>query len=163
LAKHFPDRARALPPEDLAALAKELAAFNTLSAGTLILGLDAFTQVVPPADAPGTTIAGDGAPLPPTGSAVLDAAAPPRPKTIRFAHAGDVPLYHQLVQSGFDREPPAGKEAHGLEVWREIQGADGKAVTQTSVTSKLDVVVWVRSTDPETRNVVLVDLLPGGF
>lgn len=163
LAKHFPDRARAVPPDALTGLAQELAAFNTLSAGTLILGLDAFTQVVPPADAAGTTIAADGTPLPLTGTAVLDAAVPDGTKAIRFAHGGDVPLYHQLVQTGFDRDPPTDKAAHGLEVWREIQGADGKAVTQTSVTSKLDVVVFVRSTGQDTRQVVLVDLLPGGF
>src|SRR5262249_53695869 len=70
---------------------------------------------------------------------------------------------HQLVQAGFDREPPAGKEAHGLEVWREIRQPGGAAVTQTSIAAKLEVVVYVRSTDDETRSVALVDLLPGGF
>ncbi len=167
LSKHFPDRARAVDPSALAALAGELAKFNTLSAATIVLGLDAFTQVVPPADAAGVTIVGmQGAgqqPLPTEGATVLRAAVPEGTTTIRFAHGGDTALYHQLVQAGFDREPPADKAAHGIEVWRELRAPGGDAVTQTSIASKLEVVVWVRGTDDQTRSVALVDLLPGGF
>lgn len=163
LAKHFPDRARAVDPAALSALATELAKFNTLSAGTMILGLDAFAQVVPPADAAGVTIAAGTTPLPTEGSTVLRAAVPDGTKTIRFAQTGDTALFHQLVQAGFDREPPTDKAAHGLEVWRELRAPGGAAVTQTSIASKLEVVVWVRGTDQQVRSVALVDLLPGGF
>jgi uncharacterized protein YfaS (alpha-2-macroglobulin family) len=164
LAKHFPERARALPPDAIAGLARELAAFNTLSAGTLILGLDAFSQVVPPANAVGVTITAGAQALATDGTTVLRAAVPAGAKTVRFAHTGDAPLFHQLVQAGFDREPPTDKAAHGIEIWRELRAPGGDtSVSETSITSKLDVVVYVRSTDSETRAVALTDLLPGGF
>lgn len=163
LSKHFPDRARDLRPETVASLAGELAKFNTLSAGLLVLGLDAFAQVAPPADAAGVTITAGTTALATEGTTVLHAAVPEGAMTVGFAHTADTPLYHQLVQAGFDREPPADKAAHGVEVWRELRAPGGAAVTQTSIASKLDVVVYVRSTDDQTRSVALTDLLPGGF
>ena len=94
---------------------------------------------------------------------MLRATVPADATKVKVGGAGDTPTYHQLVQSGFDREPPAGKEAHGIEVSREIRATDGSVPTQTSITSRLEVVLFVRSTDDETRAVALVDLLPGGF
>jgi hypothetical protein len=82
---------------------------------------------------------------------------------LRVAGPGGAPLFTQLVQAGFDREPPADKVAHGLEVSREIRDASGKAVTSCPVTARLDVVLFVRSTDGVSREVALIDLLPGGF
>jgi len=74
-----------------------------------------------------------------------------------------VPLFHQLVQSGFDREPPREKVANGLEVEREIRGPDGAPAAQVGIASKLDVSLLVRSADGAPREVAVVDLLPGGF
>jgi uncharacterized protein YfaS (alpha-2-macroglobulin family) len=86
------------------------------------------------------------------------------PRRLRFSAASGAPLFQQLVQSGFDREPPKTKVANGLEVSREIRAAGGDAaVTTTSVRGKLDVVLYVRATDATTRQVAVVDLLPGGF
>lgn len=167
LAKHFPARARALPPAAIAGLAAEIEKFNTFSAGALILGLDAFAQIVPPADAAGMTIAAkvgkETQPLPVEGTTILRSAVPDGTAAIRFGGSGETSRYHQLVQSGFDVDPPADKAAHGVEVSREIRAADGTVASRTSVAAKLDVVVFVRSTDDETRDIALVDLLPGGF
>jgi alpha-2-macroglobulin len=168
LSKHFPSRAKAIKPEALVALAGELAKFNTLSAGALILGLDAYAAIVPPASAGGVVMSAVGRDrtaqsLAATGSVVLSAAVPDGAAQARFGAPGGQPLFHQLVQAGFDREPKAEKVANGLEVSREIRGADGKPVTQCAVTAKLDVVLFVRSTDDVVRQVALVDLLPGGF
>jgi uncharacterized protein YfaS (alpha-2-macroglobulin family) len=168
LAKHFPDRARALPADTLMGLVDELARFNTLSAGTLVLGLDAAAAVVPPADAVGVHIAAAGsdgtfAPLALEGTTVRRAAVPENAARLRFAVAGSTPLFLQLVQAGFDRELPTEKAAHGLEVSREIRAADGAVATRTSVTATLDVVLFVRTTDAQPREVALIDLLPGGF
>jgi alpha-2-macroglobulin len=168
LAKHFPARARALRPEALLGLADEVAKFNTLSAGALVLGLDAYGTVQPPADAAGVALTAvlrdaTGKPLPTDGTTVLRADVPDDAARIRFAGPSGTPLFHQLTQSGFDREPPSDEVAKGLEVTREIRGGDGKAVTTCAITSKLDVVLFVRSTDGVGREVALVDLLPGGF
>ena len=168
LAKHFPDRARAIDPEALAVLGDELAKFNTFSAGALMLGLDAYAQVVPPAAADAVSFAAigrDGAsqPIAATGSTVLRAPVPATAARVRIAGPGGAPLFTQLVQAGFDREPPADKVSHGLEVSRELRDAAGKPVNSCAITSKLDVVLFLRSTDGQIREVALIDLLPGGF
>ncbi|MDX2170018.1 MAG: alpha-2-macroglobulin family protein, partial [Deltaproteobacteria bacterium] len=169
LSKHFPDRARALPPDALLALGDEVAKFNTFSAGTVILGLDAYAQAVPPTVAQNLRISAIGAdgtaqPLTTTGSVVLSAAVPEGAKSIRFEASGGTPLFHQLVQAGFDRTPQTVKVANGLEVARELRLAGGKAaVAKAGIHDKLDVVVSVRATDGVEREVAVVDLLPGGF
>jgi uncharacterized protein YfaS (alpha-2-macroglobulin family) len=167
LSKHFPARAKALDPSSLLGLADELAKFNTLSAGALMLGLDAYAQIVPPASDGVTLTAlakgGAATPLQATGTVVVRAPVPDGTAKVRFAGASGTPLFTQLVQAGFDRDAPAEKAAKGLEVSREIRDASGKAVTSCSVTAKLDVVLFVRATDDVEREVALIDLLPGGF
>ena len=168
LAKHFPDRARALAPETLIGLADALATFNTFSAGALMLGLDAYAQVMPATSAGAVTFAGvkrDGSeqPLAATGVLVMRGPVPADAARVRVAGADAAPLFTQLTQAGFDREPPAEKVSHGLEVSRELRDASGKAVTSCAITSKLDVVLFLRSTDGKFREVALIDLLPGGF
>jgi uncharacterized protein YfaS (alpha-2-macroglobulin family) len=167
LSKHFAARAKALDPSSLLGLADELAKFNTLSAGALMLGLDAYAQIVPPASDGVTLTAlakgGAATPLATTGTVVVRAPVPDGAAKVRVAGAGGTPLFTQLVQAGFDRDAPADKVAKGLEVSREIRDASGKAVTSCSVTAKLDVVLFVRATDDAEREVALIDLLPGGF
>jgi uncharacterized protein YfaS (alpha-2-macroglobulin family) len=167
LSKHFPARAKALDPSSLFGLADELAKFNTLSAGALMLGLDAYAQIVPPASDGVTMTAlakgGAATPLQTTGTTVVRAPVPDGTAKVRVAGTSGTPLFTQLVEAGFDRDAPADKVAKGLEVSREIRDASGKAVTSCSVTAKLDVVLFVRATDDAEREVALIDLLPGGF
>lgn len=85
-------------------------------------------------------------------------------KSIRFEADSGAPLFHQLVQAGFDRTPQTTKVANGLEVARELRLAGGNAaVAQAGIHDTLDVVVSVRATDGVAREVAVVDLLPGGF
>jgi alpha-2-macroglobulin len=168
LARHFPERAQKIPAEALVALADEVARFNTFSAGALVLGLDAAATLVPPVTAGGVEIAADGRdgafhPLAAEGTTVLRAAVPEDAGLVRFTGPAGRPLFHQLVQAGFDREPPAEKAAQGLEVSRELRAADGAVASKTSITGKLDVVLLVRATDARPRDVAVIDLLPGGF
>ena len=170
LSEHFPDRARSLPVERLLTVAEGVVGdqFNTLSSALLILALDAWSKVVPPAevgDVQSSEIPEKGAPRPLhlLGTSVLRAPVAADATRVRFVGPTGVPLFYQLLQSGFDLNPPKEKIAHFLEISREIRAAGGSVVTQTSVASKLDVVLWVRSVDGADREVAVVDLLPGGF
>jgi len=170
LSEHFPDRARSLPVGTLLTLTEGVAnnQFNTLSSALLILALDAWSKVVPPVDAERVQISeimahGGPHPLQLSGTSVLRGAVEPDATRLRFVGPNGVPLFYQLIQSGFDLEPPKEKVAHALEISREIRAAGGAPATQTSVASKLDVILWVRSVDNSEREVAVVDLLPGGF
>ena len=169
LSKHFPGRVRAFAPDALLKLGDEIAKFNTLSAGALILGLDAYSQAMPPAAAQHVQIAAVDAAgaehaLSTDGTSIVRALVPEDAGKVRFSAATGTPLYQQVVQSGFDREPPREKVANGLEVSREVRAANGgAAVSQTSIRNTLDVVLYVRATDSTRRQVAVVDLLPGGF
>jgi uncharacterized protein YfaS (alpha-2-macroglobulin family) len=170
LSQHFPDRARSLPAASLLTVAEGVGAdaFNTLSSALMILALDAWSKVVPPADARDVQIheipaQGSAHLLPLSGTSVLHGPVTPDALRLRFSGPSGLPLFYQLLQSGFDLEAPKEKAAHGLEVSREIRAPGGEPVTQTSVASKLDVVLWVRSVDNREREVAVVDLLPGGF
>jgi len=169
-AQHFPERVRALPPAELLALAEPVAAdrFHSHSSAWLVLALDAWGRTVPPADPGAVRIdalpgQGPARPLELAGRLVLRAPVPPDAARVRFTGPAGVPLFHQLVQSGFDREPPREEARHGLEVLRELRGPGGALVTQMSVTGKLEVRLRIRSADGKPREVAVVDLLPGGF
>lgn len=170
LAKHFPARARALPPGALLSLSTSVTAgqFNTLSAALTILSLDAWAQVVPPPGAAAIEVTaldakGAATRLETTGTTVLRAVVPEGVAQVRFKAPSGTPLFYQLAQSGFDREPPTTRAANGLEVVREFRTAAGAVPTTLSVTTPLEVVLRVRSTDGTEREAVVVDLLPGGF
>ena len=105
---------------------------------------------MPPADGAGvsmTAILRDGKEraLAATGTAVLRANVADDAARVRFDGPSGTPLFHQVSQTGFDREPPADKVANGLEVTREIRGADGKPATTCPITARLDVVLFVRT------------------
>jgi uncharacterized protein YfaS (alpha-2-macroglobulin family) len=112
-----------------------------------------------------TAVAADGTTtaLPTTGTAVRTAAVADGTSAVRFGAPSAGTLFYQLTETGFDRAIPAEAVANGLEVTREIRGADGKPATRCSITDRLTVELAVRSTDDATREVALVDLLPGGF
>lgn len=170
LAKHFPERVRDLAPDDLLALSESVTGgqFNTLSSALLILALDAWGNVVPPLDLARAGIeevsaAGVPRAIAPVGRIVLRAPVSADAARVRFTGPDSEPFFFQLLQSGFDRELPHERAAHGLEVEREIRGPDGAPAAQVGITSKLDVSVLVRSVDGVSREVAVVDLLPGGF
>ena len=168
LAEHFPERARGLSPASLMTLAEKAGVLNTHAAGLLVLGLDAWSRSVPPVDPATTrieelTAAGDARALTLTGETVLRGPVSEQAVKLRFQGPSGRALFHQLVQSGFDREAAREKQARGLEVARELRGPAGAAVDRIGVADAIDVVIDVRSSDGRAREVAVVDLLPGGF
>jgi uncharacterized protein YfaS (alpha-2-macroglobulin family) len=171
LSKHFPERAQELPPRALAGLVDEIAAgrYQTLSSALSVLALDAHAAVMPPAATAGleleTVAAPSGAPrpLPPVGTLLLRAPVPPDATLARARSPRGTPLYTQLSQRGYDRNPPGDSVANGIEVQRELRNAAGASVTSLALGEKLAVVLHVRSGDGLPHELALVDLLPGGF
>ena len=69
-----------------------------------------------------------------------------------------------VMQSGFDKTLPAESIKNGLEVEREYTDTNGKPIRQVKLGSQIEVHLRLRATNRTALgNVVLVDLLPGGF
>ena len=171
LAKHFPERAKALPPQVLENIAWPLAnnRYNTTSAAMTIYALDTYAMqaadqldklaiLAVGADNSARSIAAIQGNLVQSGS--WDANA----RKLRFVNRGTLPAWHVATQGGYDRSAPAAAIKDGIEVSRDYTDAAGKPLTQIVVGAEIDVHVRIRATGEKgVGDVAIVDLLPGGF
>jgi alpha-2-macroglobulin len=171
LARHFPERLAALPPDAVEALTRPIDAggFSTLSAAYAILAFDAYAQAAGAAahqvDASVTELLGDGKarPLGLPGGLFPRGAFTPEARALRIASTGPLPVFWQAVEAGFDVSAPTAEVKNQLEVYRELRGRDGKVVTSAKLGEELEVHLRLRSLERWHANVAVVDLLPGGF
>ena len=172
--RHFPALAGAFGYVDISVITAPLSnqRFNTISAATTILALKAYadlakqTQVrlslseIPRAG---------GAPqiLVPEMTGLLRASFSAGAGSLRFGLAqdgGDLGAFYQVTESGFDKGLPAERIADGLEVHREILGADDKLLTTLKIGTGVLVRLRVRNISPERlSNIAVLDLMPGSF
>jgi uncharacterized protein YfaS (alpha-2-macroglobulin family) len=169
LAKHFPERARALPSEALQNIVRPLQKnqYNTLSSALTILALDAW----------GSQAAGEGklslSELHKDGSAtaigtlsgnLLRGAFTHDASGLRIDNAADLRSWYAVTQSGFDRAPSTQELKQGLEIVREYTNTDGAAIASVKLGEELEVHLKIRATEVDSvGNIAIVDLLPGGF
>ena len=171
LAKHFPERAKALPPRVFENIAWPLAhdEYNTTSAAMTILALDNYaTQTsgelgklaIAAVYADGSTksIASPQGNQLQAGS--WDAAA----RKLRFINRGTLPAWRVASQGGYDRAAPGKAIKDGIEIVRDYTDTSGKPLARIVVGTEIDVHVKIRATGAQgVGNVAIVDLLPGGF
>ena len=171
LAKHFPERARLLPPRVFENIAWPLAhdEYNTTSAAMTILALDSYaTQTSGElgklainavyADGSARSIATIQGNLLQAGS--WDAAA----RKLRFVNRGTLPAWRVASQGGYDRTAPGKAIKDGIEIVRDYTDAAGKPLARIIVGTEIDVHVKIRATGAAgVGNVAIVDLLPGAF
>lgn len=97
-------------------------------------------------------------------AAVLSSVYSPEAKSIKFENKAGLPLYWQVVQSGFDSEVLSTGVKQGFEVFREFQDEKGATVTTAKRGQELTAVVRIRSVGAKDQpDVAITDLLPGGF
>jgi uncharacterized protein YfaS (alpha-2-macroglobulin family) len=169
LAKHFPERARALPPEAIANILRVVQRgwYNTLSSAWTILALDAY----------GSAAAADGKlslnELHKDATSVVFGAQQGSlmrgtfaagASGVRVQNDANLRAWYAVTQSGFDRAPPATELKQGIEIVREYTDEAGKVVTSAKLGDELDVHVKIRATESDSvGSIAIVDLLPGGF
>lgn len=171
LAKHFPERAKALPPRVLDNLAGPVQhnRFNTLSSAMTILALDAYASQNASgldklaieevrADSSAKDISAVQGSVMRSGS--WSAAA----SQLRFVNGSSLPAWQITSQSGYDRTASTQAIKNGLEIIREYTDASGKPLDKVTLGQEIDVHLKIRATDSKSLgNVAIVDLLPGGF
>lgn len=170
LSRHFPERLAALSPETLPGLVDRVQkeGLSSLSAATTVLALDAYASAVAPAAAGQQGVeaidsSGKARALPLAGlmaRVTLDDTV----AKLRFRNQADVPAYTLLLESGYERSPPTTPISEGLEILREYTDATGRPVQKARLGEELTVHVRFRAIGRSWINdLVLVDLLPGGF
>jgi len=171
LARHFPDRAKALPADFLDTLVQRITHgdYQSLSSAETILALDQYATTVGSAAAGKLSIAevlkdGSARPLPLPEGVLPKAPFDAQATKLRFGNDADVRAFYEVDESGFDRVPPLKAISEGFEILREYTDADGKPFTTVKLGQELVVHVKFRATNNKPfTNGVLVDLLPGGF
>ncbi|VVC77248.1 hypothetical protein AQUSIP_25750 [Aquicella siphonis] len=172
IAKHFPQRLQALDDALVMTLVNALNdnTMSTILAGYATLALNSYAQ------SSSTPVANDNitirevfadgkehelASTPGLYKIVL----PGLPaRKINFDNPGRQPMFYQLIQEGFDREPPKKIINQGMEVMREYRSEENNPVTGIQLGRELTVHIRVRSNDNRYHdNIALIDLLPGGF
>lgn len=171
LARHFPARARALPPETMIAMMQPIAdnRFNTLSAAWTILALDAYAANVGAGALGKLSIAeidaqGQAKPLALPDNLVPRVAFAAGVAKLRFASDTNLPSYYAIAESGFDRVPPTTELKNGIEIIREYVDAKGSPLKSVKIGEEILVRVRLRALERDyVPNLAIVDLLPGGF
>jgi uncharacterized protein YfaS (alpha-2-macroglobulin family) len=83
---------------------------------------------------------------------------------IQFKTQENTGYFYQIIQSGFDINPPSQAIQSGLEVFREFQTAQGNPVTSAVLGNMLEVHLRIRTTGNQLiSHIAVIDLLPGGF
>jgi alpha-2-macroglobulin len=146
--------------------------YNTITAACATLGMREFAKVVQ-----GNAFQFEIDAKSADGSAAVSLvktgeifATAPFAEAIRSLHFrldqkdGDQGLFYQVVEEGYDRALPDKPQKDGIEVLREFTTMDGKPIESLSVGESLKMTLRVRNISKiPLGNLVMVDLLPGGF
>jgi uncharacterized protein YfaS (alpha-2-macroglobulin family) len=170
MARHFPELLGRRSNDALTRLAERVneGIYHSLSAGTTLLALDAYTSAVQRTAASlgiaeilkdkrvrALTLPKETFP---------EVAFSDQADGLRFRNNSSLNAYYMFEQTGFDRAPPQQAIKQGLEILREYTDAQGKLLAQVQLGQQVDVHLKFRSLKRDfVPSVALVDLLPGGF
>jgi alpha-2-macroglobulin len=170
LARHFPERAKALPPQAMENLMRPIAKgnYNTLSSSMTILALDAYaTQTggdVTKLSIGEVAANGGVKPIQTPVGVIQRGSWSAGAARLRFVNDSDLPAWYSVSQGGYDRTSPTTAIKDGIEIVREYTDANGKSLDKVAIGQEIDVHVRIRATGTDNvGNVAIVDLLPGGF
>jgi uncharacterized protein YfaS (alpha-2-macroglobulin family) len=172
LSKHFPERLPDLAPGALEDLANNInrGFYHSLSAGTTLLGLNAYVAATHADTAPALAIREilrDKTVRPLELPAILmpKVAFSDAARGLRFSSSTDFNVFYMVNQSGFDHTPPREAIVKGFEILREYTDDQGHPLTQVKMGEQLAVHLKYRASadNANIAQVALVDLLPGGF
>ena len=171
LARHFPQRLERLPDSFVETMIQRVqnGEYDSLSAATTILALDAYATASTTSGAPKLTVQAALAdkstiPLPLPVGLFPKVVFGPETRSLQFTSDSPLRNYYLVNESGFDRQPGKQQLTRGLEITREFLNADGQPTQSAKLGDEVTVHLRFRAIDHASiDDVVLVDLLPGGF
>lgn len=171
LARHFPELLRDLKGDDILSIINPIinGRYNTTSSAYAILALDAYVESVGEPKEIKLTIREKLAGKKPVALSIPAGLFPivsfsEEAENIIFESDGNINIFYQVIQSGFDLTLPEKEIKERLEVQREYRDKLGNVITKTTLGSEIEVHIKVRALDKnKLENIAIVDLLPGGF
>ncbi len=169
LATHFPKRLSEFDGEKMSLLVESLSSsFNTTSSALSILAFEAYAKQVQARSTEGIhvrqVIDGKSAALTLSGELFPKSLFDPQANTVEIDNTTRVVAYYGLTQAGFDRLASTEKQTSGIEVFREFVNHKGEVIQKINIGEEITVRLKGRSISNDwTSNIVIVDLLPGGF
>lgn len=171
VAKQFPRKAAALPPQVLQNIAWPLENddYTTLSSAMTLLALDAYANTTGhdldkmqidavPAQGAAVSIGK------PAGSILQATGWAADARAVRFVNRSNDNAWGVVTQSGYDRTVPTTAVKDGLEVEHDYTDLNGKPLGTLQPGQEIEVHVRIRSlTGGYVPHVAIVDLLPAGF
>ena len=170
LARHFPDNLKKLDGDNILKLVEPIfeGRYNTLSASWSVLAMSAYSkQLLPKGSAEQVSIDEVDKEGKKKNLQVINKPYPYADfssEAEKIVFSAMARSFYMMRQSGFDTELPNKEIREGLEIIREYQTDDGKAINSLSQGEEITVVLRIRSLENrQISNVAVVDLLPGGF
>ena len=166
ICRHFPEIAGTFGYDDLRLITEPISdgRFHTLGAAWSVLALRSYAAL---AKDSGIKVA-----IKNVAPAALGMASGKIPSTVASLHfnidrpagAQDLGAWYQVLEAGYDKSPPVMADTKGLEVSRELLGADGKPFVSARVGDTLRLRVRVRNVNSRAQTHIAVnELFPGGF
>ncbi len=170
LAKHFPDRLKALRGKGIRELVEPVFGghYNTIGSAYTMLALGAYSQAMS-GDLSDEDIAIEELLENGVKQALATKQAPfvgasPSVEAKAVSISGIQPFFYQVSQAGYDLDLPDKAISQGLEVQRDYLDSEGNVVKSLAQGKALTVRLRIRSLDSaRVSNVAVIDLLPGGF
>ncbi len=167
LARHFEDRARALPTDAVSTITTSInrGQYNTVSAAFSALALGAldnlkqvqtmnyqFTALNATSNAVTSTII----------QSPFDGISYPV-ETNQLKVQGQQRFYYLNRQSGYPQQAVQQASFNGIEIVKTMTDLDGNPITSATVGSEALITLNLRTTtDSDLKNIAIIDLLPGG-
>lgn len=171
IARHFPERLSRVGDKLVLQLVAAMNSdeINTILSGYTSLALSAYAQSQPTTNSPGFSISEILSDKTPKTLATFDStygksSIGSNVQQITFNNPNKQTYFYQLTQAGFDKKLPAEAIQQGLEIYREYHDSNGNVIDNTTLGAEIEVHIQIRALDNRyLSNVVIVDLLPGGF
>ena len=173
IVRHFPEKVSAIPPQLLENMVLRFKdeRYTTYSAAMSILAMEYYSRHMQQSGAQAgelTISVLKGTEAPEVISVMKNASATGKfsdgVSEIRFDNPSDNPAWYVVTESGFDRTPPQAAVAKGLEISRDYLNEKGEVITSAAQGEKVYVRLHIRANARQgLNNIVVADLLPGGF
>lgn len=175
IVRHFPEKAREIPPQALEnmVIALQEQRYTTYSSAMSILALEGYSSAIQAAqdESKPLTISAAGAEqggqlqrISSLRGMIAAGDFTSQARTIAFNNPSPLPAWYVVTQAGYDLQPPQKAVSRGLEIVREYTDGKGTPVTQVTLGQKINVHLKIRTnSDKAAGELAIVDLLPGGF
>lgn len=169
VSKHFPGRLSYFDGEKMKLLVESLSeSFNSTSSALSVLAFESYAKKVKAQSIEGIYLQQVVDKKPETlqlkGELFPKVAFHHQAKVVKIDNKTTAVAYYSLTQAGFDLHPGTQKQASGIEVFREFVNDNGEVIEKVNIGEEVTVRLKGRVTTGQgASNIVMIDLLPGGF